>query len=86
LAWTHGGASLLGIVVVIYFVISQLESHILYPRVMSKMVGVPSVIVIIALVIGAKLAGIWGVLLSVPLAAIFMELAADLEKSKAHDK
>jgi predicted PurR-regulated permease PerM len=82
IAWTHGGLSLLGIVAVVYFIISQLENHVLYPRVMNKMVGVPSVIVIIALVIGAKFAGIWGVILSVPLAAIFMELASDHNKRK----
>lgn len=86
LAWTHGGAHLLWVTGIIYFVISQIESHILYPRVMSKMVGVPSVVVIIAIVIGAKIAGIWGVLLSVPIAAVFMELAADLEKKKLYDK
>lgn len=82
IAWTHGGATLLIIVSVIYFIVSQLENHVLYPRVMNKMVGVPSVIVIIALIIGAKFAGIWGVILSVPLAAIFMELANDHEKKK----
>lgn len=82
LAWTQGGFSLVGIVAVIYFIISQLEGHVLYPRVMNKMVGVPSVIVIIALVVGAKFAGIWGVILSVPMAAIFMELASDHNKRK----
>lgn len=82
IAWTHGGLPLLGIVAIIYFIISQLENHVLYPRVMNKMVGVPSVIVIIALVIGAKFAGIWGVILSVPLAAIFMEVASDHTKRK----
>lgn len=82
IAWTHGGLTLLGIVAVIYFIISQLENHVLYPRVMNKMVGVPSVIVIIALVIGAKFAGIWGVILSVPIAAIFMEVASDHNKRK----
>lgn len=82
LAWTHGGPMLLGIVAVIYFIISQLENHVLYPRVMNKMVGVPSVIVIIALIVGAKFAGIWGVILSVPMAAIFMELASDHNKRK----
>ena len=82
LAWTQGGFSLLSVVAVIYFIISQLEGHVLYPRVMNKMVGVPSVIVIIALVMGAKFAGIWGVLLSVPMAAIFMELASDHNKRK----
>lgn len=82
IAYVHGGTSLLITVAIIYFIISQLESHVLYPRVMNKLVGVPSVIVIIALVIGAKLAGIWGVLLSVPVASIFMELAGDLHKRK----
>lgn len=82
IAWVHGGVTLLGIVAIIYFIISQLEGHVLYPRVMNKMVGVPSVIVIIALVIGAKLAGIWGVILSVPVAAVFMELASDHSKRK----
>lgn len=82
IAWTHGGSSLLITVSVIYLIIGQLESHVLYPKVMNKLVGVPSVIVIIALVIGAKLAGIWGVILSVPVASILMELANDLEKRK----
>jgi predicted PurR-regulated permease PerM len=45
-------------------------------------VGVPSVVVIISIVIGAKFAGIWGVLLAVPLASILMELADDLGKRK----
>jgi predicted PurR-regulated permease PerM len=86
LAWTHGGTHLLWVTGVIYLIISQVESHILYPRVMSKMVGVPSVVVIIAIVIGAKIAGIWGVLLSVPVASILMELASDLEKRKLNAK
>lgn len=82
IAWTHGGSDLLITVSVIYLIIGQLESHVLYPRVMNKLVGVPSVIVIIALVVGAKLAGLWGVILSVPVASILMELANDLEKRK----
>lgn len=86
LAWTHGGLHLLWVTGLIYFIISQVESHILYPRVMSKMVGVPSVVVIISIVIGAKMAGIWGVLLSVPLASILMELATDLEKRKSNNE
>jgi len=85
LSWTFGGTSLLIIVAVIYVVIAQLESHVLYPRIMNKLVGVPSVIVVIGLIVGAKLAGIWGVLLSVPVAAILMELANDLEKKKSND-
>ncbi len=86
LAWTHGGAQLLLVSAVVYTIIAQLESHVLYPRVMSKMVGVPSVVVIIAIVIGAKLGGIWGVLLAVPLSAVLMELLSDIDKGKVHAK
>lgn len=85
IAWSHGGLSLLGIVALIYFVIGQLENHVLYPKVMNKMVGVPSVVVIISLIIGAKFAGLWGVILAVPLASIMMELVNDIEKRKEHE-
>ena len=39
--------------------------------------------VLIALVIGAKFAGIWGMILAVPLAAIAMELVSDMDKRKS---
>lgn len=84
IAWSHGGVSFLGIVALIYFVISQLENHVLYPKVMNKMVGVPSVIVIIAIVVGAKFAGLWGVVLAVPLASIAMEFISDMRLKKHH--
>jgi predicted PurR-regulated permease PerM len=84
LAWMHGGTSLLGVVALIYFIIAQLENHVFYPKVMNKMIGVPSVVVIIAIVIGAKLAGIWGVLLAMPAASILMELADDVDKRRNH--
>jgi predicted PurR-regulated permease PerM len=84
LAWTHGGGQLLLIAAIIFTIIAQLESHVLYPKVMSKMVGVPSVLVIIAIVIGAKLGGIWGVLLAVPISAVIMELVSDIDKGKIH--
>ena len=84
-AYGLGGLHLFITVAVIYLIISQIESHILYPRVMTKLVGVPSVLVIISLVTGAKLAGIWGVLLAVPTAAIVMEFVSDIEKRKTKE-
>jgi predicted PurR-regulated permease PerM len=85
LAYSHGGLQLLGVVGLVYFVIGQLEGNVLYPKVMNKMVGVPSIVVLIALVVGAKFAGIWGMILAVPLAAIVMELLTDMEKRKSHE-
>ena len=82
IAYAFGGTSLLTTIAIIYFVIAQLESHVLYPRIMNRAVGVPSVLIIVALLVGVKLAGIWGVLLAVPLASIIMELTSDYDKRK----
>ena len=74
-------------VIGLYIIIQQFENHLIYPLVVKKVVGVPALVVIIALIIGAKLAGILGILLSVPLAAVVMEYASDLDarKKKLHE-
>jgi predicted PurR-regulated permease PerM len=46
--------------------IQQLENYILVPKVMEKSVGVSPIITLIALAIGFKLAGVVGVVISVP--------------------
>lgn len=57
------------LVIIIYILIQQLESNILVPKIMGKAVGLSPVIIILALLCGAKLMGILGVLISVPVAA-----------------
>ncbi len=54
----------------LYVVIQQLENNLLVPRIMSRAAGVNPVVVLIALLIGARLAGIVGILLSVPIVII----------------
>lgn len=78
----QGGASLALIVVGLYVIIQQFESHLIYPLVVKKIIGIPPILTILTLVIGAKLAGFLGVLLSVPLAAVLMEVLGDIEKRK----
>ncbi len=56
-------------VVLLYFVIQQVQNHIVVPQVMRRTVGLNPVAVILALLIGAKIAGIAGILLAVPSAA-----------------
>lgn len=70
------------IVMAIYFVIQQIESHVIYPEVVRKIVGIPPVLVIIALVVGAKMAGFLGIILSVPITAILMEFLNDIAKAR----
>ncbi len=65
-----------------YLIIQQFENHLFYPLVVKKIVGIPSIAVILALLVGAKLAGFLGILLAVPAATLLMELADDYEKEK----
>ncbi len=67
---------------IFFIVMVQIESHVLSPLIVNKVVGIPSVIVIIALVAGGAIAGFWGVLLAVPVAATIMEFVSDFEDSK----
>jgi len=75
---TGSAILLLGLYVIIY----QFESQLFYPLVVKKIVGVSPIIVIIALVIGAKLAGALGAIIAVPLSAALMEYVYDVEKRK----
>jgi len=63
-----------------YVLIQQFENNLIYPLVVQKVVGVPPILVIIALIIGWDIAGFLGIILAVPVAAGLMELAHDVQK------
>ncbi|TSC93342.1 MAG: hypothetical protein CEN89_125 [Candidatus Berkelbacteria bacterium Licking1014_7] len=65
------------IVLIFYIVIQQLESQFLVPKIMQKAVGLSPVVIILSLLIGGKLAGILGVIISVPVAAAISVLVKD---------
>ena len=81
LGFSHS-VSLGFLVIGFYVIIQQFENHLIYPLVVTKMVGVPPLVVILSLLVGANLAGFMGIILAVPLATVLMELAADFEKRK----
>ena len=81
-ALTDGGITLSLVVLGLYIIIQQFEAHLIYPLVVRKIVGIPPILVILTLLVGLKLAGFLGVLLSVPVAAIVVEVLSDLEKKK----
>lgn len=81
-AFAGGGMTELLIVGGLFLIIQQFENHLIYPLVVKKVVGVPPMVSIIALIVGGQLAGFIGIVISVPIAAIIMELIADMEKRK----
>lgn len=80
--FADGGLTQGLLVVGLYLVIQQFENHLIYPLVVKKIVGVPPILVILALIVGAKLGGFLGLVLSVPIAAVIMEYIGDVERSK----
>ena len=81
-AFGAGGFTLALIVAGLFFVVNQFEAHLIYPLVVNKVVGIPPLLVILALIVGGTLAGFLGVLLSVPLAAAAREFLSDVERGK----
>lgn len=53
-------------VVAMAFLIQQLENYVLVPKVMEKSAGVSPLVTLIALAVGARLAGVVGAIISVP--------------------
>ena len=81
-SFSQGGLPLALIVAGLYVVVNQFESNLIYPLIVKKVVGVPPLLVIVALIAGYTLAGFLGVLLSVPMAAVLLEFLTDFDKRK----
>ncbi len=85
MAYFAGGITPMLFVIGAYIMIQQFENHLFYPLVVKKIIGISPIIVIIALIVGGKLAGFLGLILSVPVATTLMEYFNDLEKLKNGD-
>jgi predicted PurR-regulated permease PerM len=82
IAFGQGGIKEGLVVAGVYVIVQQFESHLIYPIVVKKVVGIPPLIVILALLVGYKLLGFLGVLISVPVASAIQELVSDIYESK----
>ncbi len=80
IAFSDGGLGLGLLVVMFYVIIQQFENHLIYPLVVTKVVGVPPLLVILALIVGAKTFGFLGILLAVPVAAVLQEFIGDIDQ------
>lgn len=60
--------------VIFIIVLQQLESNLIYPRVVGKSVGLPGIWVLLAVLVGGSVYGILGVIVGVPLCSILYTL------------
>ncbi|MFH1979221.1 MAG: AI-2E family transporter [Patescibacteria group bacterium] len=69
-------------VLILYIIIQQFENHLIYPLVVRKIVGVPPILVILAIIIGGSIGGFFGVLLAIPTATVLKEFLDDVADKK----
>jgi predicted PurR-regulated permease PerM len=60
--------------VIFIIVLQQVESNLIYPRVVGTSVGLPGIWVLLAVSVGAASFGILGILVAVPLSAVLYSL------------
>jgi len=68
-------------VIILFLAVQQLENHLIVPLVMNRAVGLNPVVVIVVLLMGGKLAGVFGAAIAVPLAAVLHELVKDYQRA-----
>ena len=83
-AWIGGGIGALLIFVeapdrviwflVFIFALQQIEGQFIYPRVVGNSIGLPGLLVLVAVILGGGFAGIMGIIFAVPLFAILYQL------------
>ena len=67
-----------GVIVLIFFIVyQQLENHVLQPVVYGRTVRLSPLAVLIAVLIGAELAGVIGALAAIPVAGAFQVILVD---------
>ena len=84
-AYLDGGLTLALMVTGFYIIIQQFENYLFVPLVIEKVVGISPLVVILSLIIGAQLAGFWGLILAIPIAVPIVEFMKDLQKKKKHE-
>lgn len=82
IAFAVGGPTLALFTGGMYLIVNQLEAHLIYPLVVNKVVGIPPLMVILALIAGGALAGFLGILLAIPVAAALREFLDDVDRGK----
>jgi len=70
-------------VALFFFIMQQVENHLLVPAVMRKAVGLSPLITIISLLIGAKILGILGMIIAIPVTCGILIIGKELRKERS---
>lgn len=74
------------IFLILIICIQQIESNIIYPRVVGQSIGLPGLWVLVGVTIGGGLWGVWGMLLGVPISSALYRLLKDNVRDREKKK
>lgn len=60
--------------VIFFLILQQIEGNLIYPKVVGGKIGLPSIWVLVAVMIGGSVGGVFGMLLGVPILSILYSL------------
>lgn len=72
--------------IIFIIVLQQIETNIIYPKVVGKTVGLPGVLVLVSVTIGGGAFGILGMLFSVPVCTVLYVLYKEFVAKRLKDK
>lgn len=59
-----------GVFVFVFLAIKQVEDNFIYPKIVGNSVGLPSILVLVAITLGGKVLGVPGMIMSIPLFSV----------------
>ncbi|MDE5863687.1 MAG: AI-2E family transporter, partial [Lachnospiraceae bacterium] len=68
---------------VLFLILQQIDNRMIYPYVVGNAIGIPSILIFVAIVIGGEFGGVIGMFLGIPFTAVLYTLVEqDMEKRR----
>jgi predicted PurR-regulated permease PerM len=86
IGFIYGGWKTFLIIGIFYGLTQQFLDYLVQPLLFKRMVGIPSLLVILSVIIGAKLFGLAGLIIAIPVALFGLELIDEIERHKNNNE
>ncbi|WFA08082.1 AI-2E family transporter [Tissierella sp. Yu-01] len=72
--------------IIMFLIIQQIEGNLIYPHVVGKAAGLPSIWILVAVTVGGSLMGVLGILLFIPICSILYTLLREEVNERLEEK
>ena len=72
--------------IIMFVVVQQFEGNVIYPHVVGNSVGLPAIWVLVAVTVGGNIAGIGGMIFSIPFCSVLYQLLSEIVNGRINKK